>query len=269
MKHFKKILPICIILAGIILYPRAAFGLQKIVYSDAGIPTGAVVWTWDSYRGWGIGTAQATFNGNYIGGVPVDPNTCFQTISDNGNTYAGWGVFKNENMSSYAGGYLKFWVKTWNNLKVEIKDSSTHTKYISAYGWTSGDAGTWKEITIPINDGKLPRRRIVPRCVLGSLSNKTEKKAITTPLGIPSGAGVKLNAFQKIWPATPAAMKRETPLPRPHPFCSNSSNNIIIIPANSNWKKIKNALSIDTGPNAPPAIYATALKIVKNTASTF
>lgn len=152
MKHFKKILPICIILAGIILCPRAAFGLQKIVYSDSGVISGAVVWTWDSFRRWTIGTAEATFNGKYIGGIPVDPNTCFQTISNHGNTYAGWGVFKNEDMSSYAGGYLKFWVKTWNNLKVEIKDSSNHHKYISAYGWTSGDAGTWKEITIPIND---------------------------------------------------------------------------------------------------------------------
>ena len=78
--------------------------------------------------------------------------------------------------------------------------------------------------------------------MLGSVSNRAVKKAITIPLGNPSpsggaGVGTKLKLFQKICPATPAAMNKETPLPRPHPFWRSSSNNMIVIPANNKGRK--------------------------------
>ena len=73
-------------------------------------------------------------------------------------------------------------------------------------------------VIIPNNDGNCCRAKIVPRFVLGSPSNSTQKNAITIPLGIPCSSPIKLKLFQKIWPATPAAINKETPLPMPHPF---------------------------------------------------
>jgi hypothetical protein len=136
------------------------------VYTDAGIPTGSVVWTWDSYRDWGIGTAEATFNGKYSGGVPDDPNTCFQTIVNNANNYAGWGVFfpSGTDLSEYFTDsndievinkwLVKFWVKTPVNLKVEIENMSGVKKirYLNTE-WNVkkwDGTNTWQEIWIPI-----------------------------------------------------------------------------------------------------------------------
>lgn len=124
------------------------------VYTDAGIPTDSEVWTWDSYRTWGIGTAPATFNGNYSGGVPEDADTCFQTIVNNGNTYAGWGVFlikpshHTVDLSNYES--LKLWIKaskTKNDLlKIEIEDTTPGgiTTSILLNCTTS-----WQEVNIP------------------------------------------------------------------------------------------------------------------------
>ncbi len=136
------------------------------IYRDAGIPTGSVIWTWDSYREWHVGTAEATFNGSYSGGVPDDPNTCFQTIVSNGNTYAGWGVFfpSGTDLSEYFTDsndievinkwLVKFWVKTPVNLKVEIENMSGVKKirYLdtewNVKKWDG--TNTWQEIWIPI-----------------------------------------------------------------------------------------------------------------------
>jgi len=79
-----------------------------------------------------------------------------------GNSSAGWGVFffnrdnpndrYGENLSNYANGYLKFWVRTMVDLKVEIQNTAgiTKTKYIGNYGWNQNFV--WQEISIPIRD---------------------------------------------------------------------------------------------------------------------
>ena len=127
-----------------------------MVYSDAGIPKGDV-WTW-SGADWGM--APGEFNGEYTGETPPEGSKCFRTKSGSGaRNYAGWGVFlgtfrnhvcierEPKDLTSY--NYLKFWVKTPNDLKVEVEDNTGRksTKYISSYGWDG--ANTWQEITIP------------------------------------------------------------------------------------------------------------------------
>jgi hypothetical protein len=127
-----------------------------VVYRDAGIPSDADIYTWDSYRGWNVGEGEATFDGNCtdVAGIP-EGSKCFLTISNNGNNYAGWGVFfvKPSAHTNDLSGYstLKFWVKTGTNLKVEIQPTNASgTKkavYINRYGWDGTD--TWQEISIP------------------------------------------------------------------------------------------------------------------------
>ena len=124
------------------------------VYRDDGIPSDSEAWTWDSYRRWRIGTASATFDGSYSGGVPDDPNTCFQTIVNNGNTYAGWGVFlvkpnkHTVDLSNYES--LKLWIKASKTktelLKIEIEDTTPGgiTTYILLNCTTY-----WQEVSLP------------------------------------------------------------------------------------------------------------------------
>lgn len=142
----------------VVLWPRGGGGggggpAGFAVYGDAGIPAGADIYTWDSYREWQVGTGEATFDANYteVAGIP-EGSKCFLTMSNNGNTYAGWGVFLLAGTSDLSSNtQLKFWVKTSTNLKVGVQqtDASGTKKevYINSYGWTGTD--TWQEITIP------------------------------------------------------------------------------------------------------------------------
>lgn len=133
-----------VLLSGIYALTDAA---SLLIYSDSGSLLGSSVYTW---RGGGSPPYLATFDGSYLGGTSIDPTYCFQTYSNDDN-YAGWGIFKNMDLSAYNGGKLKFWVKAFSDVKIEIKDSTTHTRYISQYD-SYFDAGTWKEITIPLSD---------------------------------------------------------------------------------------------------------------------
>ena len=113
-----------------------------LVYDDSGIPPDSEVWTWHGGNG--------TFDGDYTGETPPEGNKCFKTYSAN---WAGWGLFliypdhHTINLSSYS--YLKFWVKTPANLKVEIEapEGTNQSKYITGYGWDG--TNTWQEIIIP------------------------------------------------------------------------------------------------------------------------
>jgi len=114
-------------------------GGEMVVYSDDGMPVGSEVYTW----GWG------NFDGEYTGENPPEGEKCFRTECT--YSYAGWGVFKQSgswDMSSYSNGYLRFWLKSWDTVKVEIEDAS-HTKGTKYVGST---AGAWQEISIPISD---------------------------------------------------------------------------------------------------------------------
>lgn len=127
------------------LVVRSAASSVYSVYSDAGIPYGSEVWTWNGMN--------ASFEGRCQGESPPEGKTCFQTCSQN---WAGWGVFliypsdHTVDLSSYT--CLKFWVKTSHDLKVEIEAprGRKHTRYISRYGWDGTER--WQEITIPASD---------------------------------------------------------------------------------------------------------------------
>ncbi|MFA5338626.1 MAG: beta-galactosidase [Candidatus Omnitrophota bacterium] len=117
---------------------KITVGTAYSVYSDSGIPQGSSIYTW------GFGS----WNGDYTGETPPEGTKCFQTIS---TAWAGWGVFHTSgtvDLSTYANGYLKFWVKSSTTLKVEIEAPAgyTYTKYISSSG------GSWQEVSIPISD---------------------------------------------------------------------------------------------------------------------
>ncbi len=107
------------------------------VYSDAGVPSDSTVFTW------GVGS----WDGSFTGETPPEGTECFQTTTIG---FAGWGVFKvsgTYDLSSYASGHLKFWVKSTSTLKVEIESPGgiTRTKFISS------TAGQWQEISIAIS----------------------------------------------------------------------------------------------------------------------
>jgi hypothetical protein len=118
------------------------------IYIDSGIPHGSELYTWQ-----GSGGSFQT-----IQDQEAPERIAYQkTVSQN---WAGWGVFFHDasgdytkNLSGYAQGYLKFFVKTPVNLKVEIREQGpsgpVRTKYISNYGWNG--ANQWQEITIPIS----------------------------------------------------------------------------------------------------------------------
>ncbi|RLG56411.1 MAG: hypothetical protein DRN83_04185 [Hadesarchaea archaeon] len=119
-----------------------------VVYGDVGIPSGSDIWVWSDGM-------SGSFDGHYIGENPPEGSACFETKT-NAGTWAGWGVFFvypphfTVDLSSYD--YLKFWVKTPTNLKVEIEapKGNTQTKWIGNYGWD--ETNTWQEIVIPASD---------------------------------------------------------------------------------------------------------------------
>jgi PKD repeat protein len=127
-----------------------------VIYSDSGIPDDAEVLTW-SGEDWG--GPPSSFDGNDTCVVAPEGTSCFKTTSGSNWTwntnYAGWGIFLIKpvdhtiDLSAYA--YLKFWVKTPENLKVEIqqhgRDGRKSAVYLADYGWDGTD--TWQEMTIP------------------------------------------------------------------------------------------------------------------------
>ncbi len=117
------------------------------VYSDAGFghwqEGTSKVYTWSDGN-------QGSFDAEYTGETPPEGSKCFETKT-NAGSWAGWGYYNPEDLSAYAGGDLKFWVKTPANLKVEIQDTTqTHVRYINNYGWDGNN--TWQDITIPLDD---------------------------------------------------------------------------------------------------------------------
>ncbi len=114
------------------------------IYNDSGI-SGNNIWTWSDGN-------QGSFANTVVSDAP-EGSYAFVT-NTNGGTWAGWGVTytpTKANLSQYSGGWLKFWVKTPVNLKVEIKDTQVRgPRYINQYGWNG--TNTWQEITIPLSD---------------------------------------------------------------------------------------------------------------------
>jgi hypothetical protein len=92
------------------------------VYSDAGAPVGASIYTWNG--------GAASFNGNYVDPTAPEGTMSFYTY---GSYWQGWGVFKTAtDLSQYSNGYLKFWVKSPVTVKVDLEGPqyTKRTQYI-------------------------------------------------------------------------------------------------------------------------------------------
>ncbi len=107
------------------------------VYSDAGTPAGSSLFTWYG--------AAATFNGNYADATAPEGTMSFSTT---GTLWQGWGVFLSTNLSAYSNGYLKFWVKSTTQLKVDLEgpQNTKATKYIAS------TTNQWQQFIIAITN---------------------------------------------------------------------------------------------------------------------
>ena len=123
-----------------------------LVFTEGGLPKGAALWTWCD------------------AGQPCDVSEPQECASPEGshnlrartNLWAGFGVFLNidaanqpqpENLSAYASGNVRFFVKTPKDLKVEMQckvsgATQTKTRFLSQHGWNGQNS--WQEIVIPV-----------------------------------------------------------------------------------------------------------------------
>jgi len=121
------------------------------VYNDRGIPHESQLWLWNG----GGGSSREVQDEESPERVSY-----FETISRN---WAGWGIFFDiedggepytMDLSEYAEGHLKFFVRTPVDLKIEIKKTGPNGRvrreYISNHGWNEEDV--WQEISIPIEE---------------------------------------------------------------------------------------------------------------------
>jgi hypothetical protein len=140
------------------IFQNIALYCDYTIYNDLGDRDEGEIWIW-SGEDWG--GPEALFDPSNTEEDAPEGYTCFKTKSGpnwgNKKNYAGWGVFLIKpsdhivDLSAYT--YLKFWVKTIENLKVEIqhysRNGSKFKVYITDYGW--GGDSTWQEINIPVD----------------------------------------------------------------------------------------------------------------------
>ncbi len=137
------------------------------VYTDAGLPYLPSPYKSDIYKDSYYGSEGFELE-EIVDASEAPEGIKFQrAIVPRYTSWAFWGVFffnednpddrYGENLSDYADGYLKFWVRTEVDLKVEIQHTeiqhtsvTSNRRYIRNYGW-DGNFG-WQEITIPIAD---------------------------------------------------------------------------------------------------------------------
>jgi len=120
-------------------------GTAYTVFSDAGIPTGTEIYTWQSPF------STVYFNANATGITVPEGAKWFNTVINTQGAWAGWGVIHlngTRDLSAYANGYLKFWVNRYYGLKIEIEapQGRNSVRYLGP------SSGGWEEITIPISD---------------------------------------------------------------------------------------------------------------------
>ena len=115
---------------------RITLSSDSDIYSDAGIPTGTEVFQWAG-GGW-------YFDGNYTTASPEGVK-CFYTWAD---SWAGWGVFNTnrQNMSAYSNGWLKFWLKSSQQLRVELEGPQGTKNYYYCPSTTNN----WLEFSVNI-----------------------------------------------------------------------------------------------------------------------
>ncbi|MFH0954024.1 MAG: beta-galactosidase [Verrucomicrobiota bacterium] len=109
------------------------------VYRDFGIPVGCTNLTWSG--------GAATFEPAYLGDTPPEGSTCYRASS---GTWSKWGVFKTNtlDMAAYSNGFLRFWLKSTNALKVQLEGPQGTSRTNSV----ASTAGVWQEFQLPITN---------------------------------------------------------------------------------------------------------------------
>jgi hypothetical protein len=110
------------------------------VYNDLGIPVGSDILTWSGGGG--------TWDANHTILPPPEGVESFYTL--NLTTWIGWGIFRSSgtvDLSAYTGGYLKFWLWSFETLKVQIEGpvGTKGTVNVPSTG------GVWVEKSIPLS----------------------------------------------------------------------------------------------------------------------
>jgi len=123
---------------------RITVNAKNDIFVDAGIPLGCSIYTWT-----GDPSSNTVFNGAYTGVAGIPEGTqCFYTVSD---SWAGWGVFNTSggaNMSSYSNGYVKFWVKSTQQLKVGLEGPAGYQNNI----YVPSTTNLWKQYSLSMTN---------------------------------------------------------------------------------------------------------------------
>jgi hypothetical protein len=134
---------------GIALLSVDSHAALYTVYSDYAT-VGRDVYTW--------GTPGTQWNGTFEGVVPPEGTRSFQTVS---NGFGGWGVFYDPalpaDLSAYAGGQLRFWVRSntgYFKAEIEYADHSKSTWDLSPY-WEPANANVWVLFELPLTGVRL------------------------------------------------------------------------------------------------------------------
>ena len=144
------ILIVSLLVSGLLLPSLARADIFN-VYNDAGIPRQSEIFTYPD------GASFETLSDE----ESPERVQYFETVTCPEEGWAGWGVFFRDegepytvDLSNYAEGQLKFFVRTPIDLKVEIQEVGPNgplrTEYISDHGWN--EQNEWQEISIPIED---------------------------------------------------------------------------------------------------------------------
>lgn len=109
------------------------------VFNDNGMPAGSYNATWNG--------GSATFDANYTGGTPPEGSESYLIA---GASWAGMGIFKSsgtENLSLYSNGWLRFSVKSTDQLKIELEGptGNKQIKYIPSSG------GAWTNVVLDLD----------------------------------------------------------------------------------------------------------------------
>jgi outer membrane protein assembly factor BamB len=111
------------------------------LYSDAGVALGASIFTW-KYQ-W----ASATFDGNYTGIAAPEGVRSFYAYGN--YLYHGWGIFRQGmDLSRYSNGFLKFWVNSSTQLKVDLEGP----QYTKRSRYIPSTTGVWQQVSLPVTN---------------------------------------------------------------------------------------------------------------------
>ena len=133
------------------LVASPAIADDYLAYSQAGIPAGADIFTW-------CDTPPCDVGENFLCATPEGGTS----MRMNTNLWGGWGVFllgDLADLSGFADGELRFWVRSSYDLKTEIQcrpqgSNVTYTTFLSQHGWDG--TSNWQQISIPIADFFAP-----------------------------------------------------------------------------------------------------------------